>query len=173
MNNHSLKNTEEKPNRAGSSAAAPAAHTRYPSSPAGATLPEKTQGFVPRLSPKTKPMQHPYNHYNAFCNLTTPTRSSRRTCHHNMGTFMQPFHCDLQPKIKRTNRTISPEQSHNHSLKNTDRGGTDSRRIERSRTRCTQEVPFIAGRSHFTRKNTRFRAQAFAQNEAHVASTHP
>ena len=27
----------------------------------------KTQGFLPRLSPKTKPMQHPCSHYNAFC----------------------------------------------------------------------------------------------------------
>ena len=42
--------------RPGSSAAAPAAHTRYLSSPAGATLHGETQGFLPRLSPKTKPM---------------------------------------------------------------------------------------------------------------------
>ena len=32
---------------------------RYLSSPDGATLHGKTQGFLPRLSPKTKPMQHP------------------------------------------------------------------------------------------------------------------
>ena len=38
MNNHSLQNTKEEPIRTGSSAAAPAAHTRYLSSPAGATL---------------------------------------------------------------------------------------------------------------------------------------
>ena len=36
------------------------------SSPAGATLHGKTQGFLPRLSPKTKPMSHPCSHYNAF-----------------------------------------------------------------------------------------------------------
>ena len=73
---------------------APAAHPRYLSSPAGATLHGKTQGFVPKLSPKTKPMQHPCSHYNAFCNLTSPTRLSLRTWQHNMATFMQPFHCD-------------------------------------------------------------------------------
>ena len=28
--------------------------------------PKKTQGFVPRLSPKPQPMQHPCSHYNAF-----------------------------------------------------------------------------------------------------------
>ena len=36
------------------SAAAPAAHTRYPSSPAEATLHGKTQGFVLQLSPLTQ-----------------------------------------------------------------------------------------------------------------------
>ena len=56
MNNHSLQNTEEEPIAPGSTAAAPAAHTRYFSSPAGATLHGKTQGFLPRLSPKTKPV---------------------------------------------------------------------------------------------------------------------
>ena len=34
------------------------------------------------------------------------------------------------------------------------------RPTDRSRTRRTDEVPFIAGCSHFTRKNTRFRAPA-------------
>ena len=50
----------------GSSTAAPVAQTRYLSSPAGATLHGKTQGFLPRLSPKTKPMQHPCSQYNTF-----------------------------------------------------------------------------------------------------------
>ena len=40
------------------------------------------------------------------------------------------------------------------------RGGTNSRMKRPSRTRRTHEVPFIAGCSHFTRKNTRFRAPA-------------
>ena len=39
-------------------------------------------------------------------------------------------------------------------------GGTIRDRNDRSRTRRTDEVPFIAGCSHFTRKNTRFRAPA-------------
>ena len=39
------------------------------------------------------------------------------------------------------------------------RGGTNRAWFDRSRNRRTPEVPFIAGRSHFTRKNTRFRAQ--------------
>ena len=39
-------------------------------------------------------------------------------------------------------------------------GGTIRDRNDRSRNRRTDEVPFIAGCSHFTRKNTRFRAPA-------------
>ena len=57
--------------------AAPAAHTRYLSSPAAATLHGKTQGFVLRLPP------HNTRH----------------------ATFMQPFQCDLQPQLKETHRT--------------------------------------------------------------------
>ena len=38
--------------------------------------------------------------------------------------------------------------------------GKKKRQTDRSRTRRTHEVPFIVARSHFTRKNTRFRAPA-------------
>ena len=58
-------------------AAATAAHTRYLSSPAAATLHGKTQGFVLRLPPQNK-------------------------AH---ATFMQPFQCDLQPQLQETHRT--------------------------------------------------------------------
>ena len=57
--------------------AAPAAHTRYLSSPAAATLHGKTQGFVLRLPP------HNTEH----------------------ATFMQPLQCDLQPQLQETHRT--------------------------------------------------------------------
>ena len=39
-------------------------------------------------------------------------------------------------------------------------GGTIRAWNDRSHNRCTAEVPFIAGCSHFTRKNTRFRSTA-------------
>ena len=58
-------------------AAATAAHTRYLSSPAAATLHGKTQGFVLRLPPQN--IAH--------------------------ATFMQPFQCDLQPQLQETHRT--------------------------------------------------------------------
>ena len=57
--------------------AAPAAHTRYLSSPPAASLHGKTQGFVLRLPP------HNTEH----------------------ATFMQPFQCDLQAQIQETQRT--------------------------------------------------------------------
>jgi len=52
--NHSLQNTEEEPISSGTTAAAPAAHTRYLSSPAATTLHGKIQGFVLRLPPQNK-----------------------------------------------------------------------------------------------------------------------
>ena len=57
--------------------AAPAAHTRYLSSPAATTLHGKIQGFVLRLPPQ----------------------------HIAHATFMQPFQCDLPPQLQETHRT--------------------------------------------------------------------
>ena len=45
-------------------------------------------------------------------------------------------------------------------------GGTIRDRNDRSRNRRTEEVPFIAGCSHFTRKNTRFRAPASSPTQS-------
>ena len=72
-----LQNTEEEPIASGTTAAAPAAHTRYLSSSPAATLHGKTQGFVLRLPP------------------------------HNIAhaTFMQPFQFDLQAPIQETHMT--------------------------------------------------------------------
>ena len=61
--------------------AAPAAHTRYVSSSAAATLYGKTQGFVLRLPP------HKIAH----------------------ATLTQPFQCDPQPEIQETHRTTQPD----------------------------------------------------------------
>ena len=46
------------------------------------------------------------------------------------------------------------------------RGGTHYARNDRSRNRRTHELPFIAGCSHFTRKNTRFRAPASSPKQS-------
>ena len=44
--------------------------------------------------------------------------------------------------------------------------GKKKRQTDRSRNRRTDEVPFIAGCSHFTRKNTRFRAPASSPKQS-------
>ena len=69
---------------------------------------------------------------------------------------MQPFQCDLQPQLQETHRTTPQEQP----LVAKHIEGTNRVRNDRSRTRRTHEVPFIVACSHFTRKNTRFRAPA-------------
>ena len=159
--------TEEEPKNIKATAAATAAHPRYLSSPAEATLHGKTQGFVPKLSPRTMLMQHPCSHYNAFCNLTSPSRLSLRTWQ-DLAAFQQPFHCDLQPESQETHRTTYTEP-----LIAEHRGGTKKHQSDRSSNRRTPEVPVIAGRSHFTRKNTSFRAETISQNEAHATSMQP
>ena len=52
-----------------------------------------------------------------------------------------------------------------HSLQNTEEEPI-RRWNDRSRNRRTHEVPFIAACSHFTRKNTRFRAPASSPTQA-------
>ena len=82
---------------------------------------------------------------------------------------MQPFQCDLQPEIPKqpitTHTQADPKQ-----LQATITLRQKKRQTDRSRNRRTHEVPFIAGCSHFTRKNTRFRAPAPPQNRAHYTA---
>ena len=106
-------------------AAATAAHTRYLSSPAAATLHGKTQGFVLRLPPQN--IAH--------------------------ATFMQQFQCDLQRQLQETHRTTHTGTTTRCKTHRRNHNG-------RSRNRRTHGVPFIAGCSHFTQKNARFRAPA-------------
>ena len=93
------KHIEGTTTTAAATAAAPAAHTRYLSSPAAATLRGKTQGFVPRLPPRAtfmQPLQCVSQHHVAdpLC-----------TWQHQMTAIMQPVQCDPQPEIQETHRT--------------------------------------------------------------------
>ena len=78
-----------------------------------------------------------------------------------MTTIMQPFQCDRQPQIQETNRTT-------HAGAATRCRTQRRNQNDRSRTRRahTHKVPVIAGRSHFTRKNTRFRAPASSPKQS-------
>ena len=71
-------------------------------------------------------------------------------------TLMQPFQCDLHHSFKNRIELRTQEQP----LVAKHIGGTIRDRNDPSRTRRTDEVSFITGCSHFTRKNTRFRAPA-------------
>ena len=87
---------------------------------------------------------------------------------------MQPFQCDLQPQLQNTHRTTQTE-TYPKQLQGTVTVRQEKKRqTDRSRTRRTDEVAFIAGCSHFTRKNTRFRAPASSpQHIAHATFMQP
>ena len=72
---------------------------------------------------------------------------------------MQPFQWDLQPQTPK-HPINTHTQPHPKQLQATVTLRQKKRQTDRSRNRRTDEVPFIAGCSHFTRKNTRFRAPA-------------
>ena len=76
-----------------------------------------------------------------------------------MTTVMQPFQCDLQPEIPKHPITTHT-QAHPKQLQATVTLRQKKRQTDRSRNRRTHEVPCIVACSHFTRKNTRFRAPA-------------
>ena len=80
---------------------------------------------------------------------------------------MQPFQCDLPPQLQETHRTThtgTTTRCKTHRRNNS--RGTIRDRNDRSRNRRTDEVPFIAGCSHFTRKNTRFRTPASSPTQS-------
>ena len=97
-------------------------------------------------------VQHSCSHYNAFGSITSQTRTYLRTWQHQMTTIMQPFQCDLQPQIPKHPITTHA-QAHPKQLVATITMRQKKRETDRSRNRRTQEVPVIAGCSHFTRKN--------------------
>ena len=116
-------------------------------------------------------MQHSCTQYNAFRSITWLTRMYLRTWQQSMTPVMQPFQCDPQPEIQETHRTNTQEQP----LVAEHRGGNNWRMNDRSRNRRTHEIPCIAGCSHFTQKNGRFRAPASSPKQSpcniHAAST--
>ena len=104
-----------------------------------------------------QPLQCGSQHQLANLHLST----HRTTPEHQMTTVMQPFQCDLQAQIPKHPITTHT-QAHRKQLQATVtlRRYKKKRQTDRSRTRRTHEVAFIVACSHFTRKNTRFRAPA-------------
>ena len=110
-------------------------------------------------------MQHSCSHYTAFRSITSQTCTYLRTSQHQMTTVMQPFQSDLQPQIPKHPLTTHT-QAHPKQLEVTVTMWPKKRQSDRSRTRRADEVPFIVSCSHFTRKNTRFRAPASSPTQS-------
>ena len=123
---------------------------------------KNTRFRAPASSPKhspcniMQPLQCGSQHQLANLHLST----HRTTLEQQMTRVMQPFQCDLQPEIPKHPITTHT-QAHPKQLQATvTLRQKKKRQTDRSRNRRTHEVPFIVACSHFTRKNTRFRAPA-------------
>ena len=88
-----------------------------------------------------------------FTRKNTRFRAPASSPQHTACNIMQPFQCDLAPQRQETHRTT-------HTGTSIDAKHIEGTPNDPSRNRRTDEVAFIAGCSHFTRKNTRFRAPA-------------
>ena len=120
-------------------------------------------------APASSPTQAPCNIHAAITMHFAASRANPHVSTH-MATPDDNNHAAIPMRSATTDsKTPFIERTHtgnNHSLQNI-RGGTNyARKTDRSRTRRTQEVPFIAACSHFTRKNTRFRAPASSPTHA-------
>ena len=105
-------------------------------------------------------MQHSCSHYNAFRNIPWQTRTYLRTWQHQMTTMKQPFQCNSNAICNQRFKNCIELRTQTQPLVAKHIGGTIRAQNDRSRTRRTDEVPFIVGCSHFSRKNTRFGAPA-------------
>ena len=85
-------------------------------------------------------------------------------------TFMHPLQCDQQPQPQETHRTTHTGTT---TCCNTHIEGTNRVRNDPSRNRRTDEVPFIAGCSHFTGKKHGFVLRLPPQNIAHATFMQP
>ena len=159
-NNHSLQNTEGNTFADETTGAATAAQRRYLSSPAEDTLKIYTKkhkvswfGFSPTQGP-----------CNMHAAITMRLAASRRkpariyahgrtrwqqSCSHSIAICNHRFKTRIE--LRTTTTTRCRTQRRNTFADETTAAATAARR---------RYIPFIAGRSHFTRKNTRFCAPA-------------
>ena len=106
-------------------------------------------------------MQHPCSHDNAFCNIRLQTRISRRTWQHKNDNNHAAITLRSATRESRNAENYTHTHTREQSVVAEHRGGTDRASFDRSRTRRTQEVAFIAGRSHFTRKKHKVSCPGF------------
>ena len=99
---------------------------------------EKHKVSCSGFPPNTSTMQRSCSHYNAF----------------------------LQPQIPKHNLTAMRKNTQKRHRSNQYSANYSKTWPKPARTRRTRKVPVIAGCSHFTRKNTRFRSAAFPPTQA-------
>ena len=111
-----------------------------------------------------RPQPHPPHRRGTFHRRLQPlyTEKHKVSC----AGFL-PTTYPTQHSCSHSNAIMEPESEEPHRTTHTwtsilakHIGGTIRAQNDPSRTRRTDEVPFIAGCSHFTRKNARFRAPA-------------
>ena len=105
-------------------------------------------GFLP--NPNAMQHSNSCSHYDAFCSSTC--------------ALMQPLQCDLHPRAAEHQRFSRNDHSRNRRNRARARARAPAPAPARAPaptpTPTPTSYPSIAGRSHFTRKNTRFRAPA-------------
>ena len=99
------------------------------------------------------------HHSNTIYNLQLQETIVLRMQPPHQATLTQPFQCDLQAQIPKHPITTHT-QAHPKQLQAAVTLRQKKKQTDPSRNRRTDEVRFIVACSHFTRKNTRFRAPA-------------
>ena len=170
MNNHSLQNTEEEPIRAWFDCSRTRRTHELPFIAGRSHFTRKKTKFPAPAFPQNE--AHVTSMQPLQCVLQLQVPNPHLSTH--MATQNDNDHAaiTMRSATRESRNAYYYAHMNNHSLQNTEEEPIRAR-FDRSRTRRTHELPFIAGRSHFTRKNTRFPAPAFPQNEAHVTPTQP
>ena len=125
---------------------------------------EQTQGFVLRLPPQNKAhatVMQPLLECVLQHRVANPHASRHMATEHDNNHAAIPMRSATRDSRNEWNYA----HRNNHSLQNTEEEPIRAWN-DRSCNRRTHEVPFIAGRSHFTQENTRFRAPASSPKPA-------
>ena len=124
-------------------------------------------------APASSPTQAPCNihaaitmHFAASCSKPASLYAHGNTSWQQLCSHSNAI-CNHRFKTRKELRTQEQPLVAEH------KGGTHCARNDPSRTRRTQEVPFIAGCSHFTQKNTRFRSPASSPSQVSHHSLTP
>ena len=115
-------------------------------------LPSQTEAHATFMQPLQYVSQHHVANLHLSTHMATPDDNN------HAATSMRSANHRFKKRIELRTQEQPLVSEH--------RGGTYYARNDHSRSRRTHEVPFIAGCSHFKRKNTRFRAPASSPRQS-------